>query len=485
MSRQTTLSVLVPAYNEQYLIHASLDRLRELGHSPLLSRVKVIVVDDCSTDATSVVLQQFRDAVRSESEGTTWEWVFLRHERNLGKGAAIRTALKCADTELAVIHDADLEYHPRDLLKMIPLFLDDDADAVFGSRFLTAEFRRVLFFRHQLGNKLLTFLCDLVSDLNLSDMETCYKMVRTRLLQSIPLESPDFRIEPELVIKLAKRGARIFEVPINYSGRTYQEGKKINWRDGYRAIAAITKFSVSDRIYSDDARLGQALARMRRARNLTRWMSDTLRPHLGQRVLEVGAGLGTLTVNLIPRQSYWATDSNPIFLDELRHLARSRPYLQVGPTDIRDFDSFPKGRAFDTVLCVSVLEHIQDDVAALRNMARALGDRGRLVAMVPQGPGLYGTLDEMLGHCRRYSKGQVAELARAAGMRVIEVRAFDRMASLGWWLNGRVLRRRTLGIVQLKAFDFLVPLLRRVDHWLPLPALSLIAVFEKPPGATP
>jgi glycosyltransferase involved in cell wall biosynthesis len=479
MSRKTSLSVLVPAYNEQYLIHASLDRLRELGHSPLLSRVKVIVVDDCSTDGTATALQQFRASIPPEPTGATFEWVFLRHDRNRGKGAAIRTALARADTELSVIHDADLEYHPRDLLKMIPLFLDDDADAVFGSRFLTAEFRRVLFFRHELGNKLLTFLCDLVSDLNLSDMETCYKMVRTRLLQSIPLESLDFRIEAELTIKLAKRGARIFEIPVNYSGRTYQEGKKINWRDGYRAIAAITKFALSDRIYTDDAGLGRVLARLRRARNLNRWMSDSLRPHLGQRVLEVGAGLGTLTLSLVPRECYWATDSNPIFLDELRHLARNRPYLQVGSTDVRDRSSFPKGQAFDTVVSVNVLEYIQDDVEALRNMAEVLGERGRVVAMVPQGPGLYGTLDETFGHCRRYNREQVVAMGRAAGLKVLEVRELDRMGSLGWWVNGRLLRRRTLGLAQLKLFDAAVPLLRRVDHWLPFPALSLVAVFEK------
>ena len=477
MNRRTTLSVLVPAYNEQYLIETSLLRLRELGRSPLLSRVKVIVVDDCSTDATGTVLQHFRDSLRGYPDGGPIEWVFLRHDRNLGKGAAIRTALAHADTELTVIHDADLEYHPRDLLKMIPLFLDDDADAVFGSRFLAAEFRRALFFRHELGNKLLTFICDLVCDLNLSDMETCYKMVRTRLLRSIPLESPDFRIEPELTIKLAKRGARIFEVPINYSGRTYQEGK-INWRDGYRALAAITRFALSDRIYTDDASLGCVLARLRRARHVTRWTCDTLRPHLGHRVLELGAGLGMCTLNLIPRDCYWATDPNPIFLDELRHLARTRPYLHASGTDIRTLDTFPKGQAFDTAVCINV----EDDVGALRNVAQAIEDRGRAVVLVPRGPGLYGTLDETFGHRRRYTRQQLTLMAAPAGFKVVQILELDRLASLGWWLNGRVLRRRTLGLGQLKLFNALAPLLRRVDAWLPLPALSLIAVLEKLPA---
>src|SRR5437660_8357225 len=167
------------------------------------------------------------------------EWLFLHHEVNHGKAAAIQTCLIHANAELTVIHDSDLEYHPLDLLKMVRVFLDEQADAVFGSRFLASEYRRVLFFRHELGNRFLTLLCNVVSDLNLTDMETCYKMVRTTLLKSIPLVGKGFEIEPEISIKLAKRGARIFEVPIRYAGRTYQEGKKIDWMDGLRAIFAI------------------------------------------------------------------------------------------------------------------------------------------------------------------------------------------------------------------------------------------------------
>src|ERR1700720_2946926 len=229
----TSLSVIVPAYNEQYLVEASLERLKILETSPLLHRVQVVVVDDGSKDATAEAIGRFRNSLESDRPDGKLQWTWLRHDKNQGKGAAIRTALAHVESELVVIHDADLEYHPWDLLQMIELFLYEDADAVFGSRFMSGGHKRALFFRHALGNKLLTFLCNLVSDLNLSDMETCYKMVRTRLLQSIPLESLDFRIEPELTIKLAKRGARIFEIPVNYSGRTYQEGKKINWRDGY------------------------------------------------------------------------------------------------------------------------------------------------------------------------------------------------------------------------------------------------------------
>ena len=245
----TTLSVIVPAYNEQYLIETSLGRLRVLGESPLLDRIKVIVVDDGSSDHTAEAIAQFRKSLQSEGPDGKISWAWLRHEKNSGKGAAIRTGLSHVDTELVVIHDADLEYHPSDLLKMVEVFLSEDADAVFGSRFMSGGYKRALFFRHALGNKLLTFLCDLVCDLNLTDMETCYKMVRADLLKSIPLESSTFDVEPELAIKLAKRGSRIFEVSISYSGRTYNEGKKINWKDGVRALWAIFRYATSGRIY--------------------------------------------------------------------------------------------------------------------------------------------------------------------------------------------------------------------------------------------
>lgn len=483
MSRQTSLSVIVPAYNEQYLIEASLDRLQALAESPLLSRVQVIVVDDASTDETPASLQRFQDSLRHARPGSTFDWLFFRHDRNRGKGAAVRTGLEHANAELTVIHDADLEYYPRDLLKMVPLFLDEDADAVFGSRFLPAEFARALFFRHQLGNKLLTLTCDLVSDLNLSDVETCYKMVRTRLLRSVPLESSDFAIEVELTLKLAKRGARVFEVPISYSGRTYQEGKKINWKDGVRALRALVRFAVSDNIYAEDVRLGGMLARMRRARRLTRWIADSLRPHVGDRVLELGAGIGSLTLNLIPRTTYWATEASSIYVDELRHLCRTRPYLRVAMTDVRRLESFPRSETFDTVICVNVLECLEDDVAALQNMHHVLVEGGRVIVLVPQGPGSYGTLDEMLGRRRRYTAQQLTAAGEKAGFRVREVRGLMRAPMVAWWFNGKILRRRRFGLLELKLADLLVPLFRVADDWVPLPPVSLIAVLEKGEGA--
>lgn len=479
MTATTTLSVIVPVYNEHYLVEASLARLESLGDCPLLARVRIIVVDDASRDATPFVLDRFRQSLQARPWKGTFEWVFLRHERNLGKGAGIRTALAHADTELVVIHDADLEYFPEDMKRMIPLFLEQQADAVFGSRFLTGDFRRVLFFRHALANHLLTFLCDLVSDLNLTDMETCYKMVRTDLLRSIPLESRDFRIEPELAIKLAKRDARVFEVPIRYAGRSYQEGKKIGWRDGLKALGAIAHFAISDRIYREDPHGGEILERLARAPRFSRWMAATIAPWVGQRVLEIGAGTGNLTVNLTPRELYCATDLNPHYLAALEKLRESRPYLRVQRADGASLDTFPRERDFDTVVCTNVIEHVDNDADVLSNLRQALAPGGRAIILVPGGRWLFGTLDEALGHRRRYSREQLVALGDRAGFTCERVLAFNRMGVLAWWLNGKVLRRRTFGLAQVKLLNLLVPVLRRVDRWLPLGPLSLIAIYRK------
>ncbi len=474
----TSLSVLVPVYNEQYLVEASLRRVAVLAGSPLLSRVQVIVVDDCSRDQTPLLLEQFRKDPPSDPLGKT-EWLFLRHERNMGKGSVLRTAIQHADCELCVVHDADLEYHPRDLLQMIPLFLQESADAVFGSRFMAGGFKRALLFKHSIGNHLLTFLCDLASDLNLTDIETCYKMVRTDLLKSIPLVSRDFRIEPELTIKLAKRGAHIFEVPISYSGRTYQEGKKIGWKDGLRALLAIASFKVSDRICQPDQYGSEVAVRLSRAPRYNRWLADLVRPQLGSKILEIGAGNGGLLVHLIPRARYWACDANPLFVRELRKLILTRPYIEASIVDPANPASLPTDQKFDTVICQNVLEHVDDNVAVLRGIGNALAENGRVLVLVPNAPGLFGAIDRGLGHRRRYTRESLNALAERAGMQCVSVIPFNRASSLPWWFSGRILRRRNFTLMQVKLVNWMTPLIRRLDPYLPAPALSLIAAFEK------
>src|SRR5215831_9094378 len=476
-SKQTSLSVLVPVYNEQYLVGSSLQGLEILEQSPKLSKVEVIVVDDCSTDETPKVLERFKESLPNADAKISWR--FLRHERNAGKGKAVQTALNEATCEISVVHDADLEYHPRDLLRIVEVFLEEGADAVFGSRFAGSEVRRVLMYRHQLGNRFLTFLCNMVTNLNLTDMETCYKAVRTDLLKSIPVVSNDFRMEPELTIKLAKRKARLFEIPISYSGRTYSEGKKIGWKDGVKALFAILRFAISDAIYREDEYGSQILARLSRAPRFNRWMADTIRPFCQQTVLEIGSGTGNLTKELVPRQKYVVSDINPLYLQTLSGMVIDRPYLSTVYCDVTKPSTFPKDKGpFDTVICLNVIEHVEDDVGALSNLKSVLADNGHAIILVPQGQWNYGTLDQVLGHYRRYDEEGLRRLAKSCGMRVKEMIKFNRIGTVAWFLNGKMMRRRKFGLGQISMLNILTPVFRLVDRFFPVPPLSLIAIME-------
>ena len=224
------VSVLMPVYNERATVRHAVARVREVGMNS-----EIICVDDCSSDGTRDVLQSLLASGAIDG--------LVLHEKNRGKGAAIRAALERATGDVVVIQDADLEYDPEDLLRLLAPMEDGRADAVFGSRF-KGDVTRVLYYWHSLGNWALTTLSNMLTNLNVSDMETCYKMVRTDLMKSLPLTSDRFGFEPELTARLAQSRARIYEVPISYSGRTYAEGKKIRWTDGVAAFWHILKFNL-------------------------------------------------------------------------------------------------------------------------------------------------------------------------------------------------------------------------------------------------
>jgi glycosyltransferase involved in cell wall biosynthesis len=238
------LSVVIPVYNEEATLAELLDRVAAAPLPPSVFELELVAVDDCSSDETWSELEKWTPSEREDGRSVSVSR--KRHPENRGKGAALRTGFEDAAGDILLIQDADLEYDPAEYPVLLQPIIDGHADVVYGSRFLGGP-HRVLFFWHYLGNQLLTLLSNMFSDLNLTDMETCYKVFVREVLEPIELKSNRFGFEPEFTAKVARLGVRIYEVPISYHGRTYAEGKKIGWKDGVSAIWSILRFNLWDR----------------------------------------------------------------------------------------------------------------------------------------------------------------------------------------------------------------------------------------------
>ena len=235
------LSIVIPAYNEGRTIHLILDKIKSVDLITNITK-EIIIVNDCSTDDTETSIQQYLN------DNPSLNIQYFKHEINKGKGAALHTGIKKASGEYLIIQDADLEYDPQEYNDLLKPVVNGHADVVYGSRFMGGNPHRVLFFWHTIGNKFLTTLSNMFGNLNLTDMETCYKLFKTDIIQSILLKEKRFGFEPEVTAKMARiKDIRIYEVGISYYGRTFAEGKKIGWKDGFRALWCISKYNIWDR----------------------------------------------------------------------------------------------------------------------------------------------------------------------------------------------------------------------------------------------
>jgi glycosyltransferase involved in cell wall biosynthesis len=467
MALPPALSVIVPVYNEAGTVRTLLAQVMAVPMSK-----EIILVDDGSTDGTRAVLEEVRAATPDTADNRL---LVLFHDRNQGKGAAVRTALPHVTGTIALIQDADLEYDPAEYPRLIQPILDGHADVVFGSRF-TGSPRRVLMFWHTVANRFLTLLSNMCTNMNLTDMETCYKVFRAEILKRIPIRSDRFGLEPELTAKVAALRCRVYEVPISYHGRQYSEGKKIGWKDGVAAVWTILRFAVRHDVGREDEGF-TTLGRVEALKRYNAFLWDLIRPYVGRRILEVGSGTGVMTRYLATRERVVATDIDPDYIELLRRTYADNPKVEVRALDLGRLaeDGLPPA-SFDTVVCANVLEHIEDDAAALGALRNLLAPGGRVVLIVPALRPLYGTIDKAIGHYRRYVRDEIAHKLAAAGLAVEHVSYFNLLGVPGWFLNARLLGRRTVPGVQARLNDRLVPLLRLERRFGPPIGMSLLAV---------
>ena len=460
------LAVVVPCYNESSTIVEIVERVLA---SSLVA--ELVIVDDASSDGTRKLLQGLTDPrVR-----------VVEQPINLGKGAALRRGFQEVTAPYVIVQDADLEYDPRDYPALVAPLLDDRADVVYGSRFLGGRPHRVLYYWHAVGNKVLTTASNMFTNLNLTDMETCYKAFRREVIESIDIHEDRFGFEPEITAKVARAGWRIYEVGISYAGRTYAEGKKIGWRDGVRAFWSILRYSTiadrRDRSLVDraagpvpfddaDAELSTTLDSLDGADRYTDWVYSMCEPHLGTSVLEVGAGHGDLTSKLLLEgRSVTATDLSKRCVTRLEDRFGEHPKLETRCCDLAELivESGQRDR-YDSVVLVNVLEHIEDDVLALTQARELLRPGGYLLVFSPAFEGLYSEFDRRIGHYRRYRRARIVEVAARAGFEILDARYVNSLGAIAWWVYARQLRRTPTKPVTVAAYDRLaVPILRRVE----------------------
>jgi glycosyltransferase involved in cell wall biosynthesis len=466
------LSILIPVYNERTVAERSLALVLAAPLPEGLDR-ELVIVDDCSTDGTSEILDRL---AASEPKIR-----LFRQTVNQGKGAAVRRAIKEAVGDFCLVQDADMEYDPSEYPRLMKPLLDGHADAVFGSRYLAGEQMRLLPYWHSMINKFLTLVSNMFSNLHVTDMETCYKVFRTDLLKSIPIRSDRFGFEPEITMKVSKRKLRVYEVPISYHGRTYEEGKKIGWKDGAKALGVVLYFWMVDDLYTEDYGRG-LLNSLTGTPQYQSWITTLIRPHLGATVLEIGAGLGNLTGRLMGKKlQYVAGEKDPLYLHALRNRFLKTPSVNVCELDPDDPAAYAPYRGqFESALCVNLLETVKDPKSVIESLTKCLKPGASLVVLVPRGTGLYGSLDKGMGHLCRFDTPQLRQLLTGAGLEVVHERSINKIGALSWWFFGKVMNKSKMNRPGLKLWDKTVWFWRRVDGLLPWNGLSLIVVARVP-----
>ncbi|MBN1263841.1 MAG: glycosyltransferase [Candidatus Pacebacteria bacterium] len=451
------LSVIIPVYNE---INTLLELIKRVQKVPI--EKELIIIDDGSTDGSREALLRLKEKnIR-----------LLLNKKNRGKGFSIRRGFKKAKGEIVIIQDADLEYYPDEYPCLIEKIFEGKADVVYGTRFLGAH--RVFNFYHFLGNKCLNLIANFLYNTNLSDLMTGYKAFRREVLSEINLQADRFGIEAEITAQVFSRNFRVYEVPISYDGRSYDEGKKITWKDFFRSLYWLLRGKF-DR--QDTGR--KTLFRMSLMKNYNRWIFERIRPFLGDQLLEVGSGIGSISHLLAGLgKDVLLTDIRQDYLKDLKRRFIGHPRVAVRKHDILSDPKKLPG-PIDTIICLNVLEHLEDQ-KAFKNFAAILKKNGRLILLVPALKCLYGSLDQKLGHLRRYRKQEIINQLAASNFEVEKIFYHNFPGALGWLVSGRVLKRKIISRFSGMVMNKMTPYLASLESRVKIPfGLSLIVVGRK------
>ena len=399
----------------------------------------------------------------------------LLNDKNRGKGYSVRRGFSEVKGDIAIIQDADLEYYPDEYGLLIGKITDGKADVVYGSRFMGA--RRIFFFYHYLGNKALNTIANILYNTYSSDLMTGYKAFRADIIKRFDLRANRFGIEAEITAQVFKRKLRVYEVPVSYNGRSYDEGKKITWFDFFHALYWLFRCRLTTYDMGENT-----LYSMRLMKNNNKWIFDKMSGYIGNNVLEIGSGIGNISKFIISMgRSVIVSDIKLSYIEYLKTRFSGNPKVKIVKFDAaQPVPHEISSSKIDTVTCINVLEHIEDDKSALNNINGILEKDGRLILLVPAFNILFGETDKQVEHKRRYGKKELKSKLESSGFEIELLDYHNLFSTLGWFINGKIFRRPTVSSLQATILDKLIPIIAFIERIIKIPfGLSLFVICRK------
>ncbi|NRA47258.1 MAG: glycosyltransferase [Oligoflexales bacterium] len=481
----TKLSIVVPIYNERHFFQSFWNSLIETPISLIgsIQQVEIIIINDGSTDG---ILSEIDLKAKEVSlfDNTPVSLIVLNNSTNMGKGFSVRKGIDQSSGDYVIILDSDTEYSPKEIPHMLLPIIEHGADAVIGNRFI-GPVVRVLYFWNSFANSILNLFCNILNNLRLGDFCSGYKAFRGDLIRNIKLTSNRFGIEAEIVSRLAQAQARIYEIPIEYNGRKYSEGKKIRALDGLLFFWHIVRYSVIDREPFKPG-LFQTLTALEKVSNhiylplLNKAMEQAINKNNNLKILEVGSGIGSLTKELVKHGDVVATDISDSYVSILKTKFSKYTGFEAIQWDASLKPNFMSEK-FDMIVSFNVLEHIQDDNKTMKIWADMLKPNGALIVLVPYSPQLFCPIDEAVGHFRRYTKKSLSNLFNQSGVSIRKVFFGNSIGTIGWIISGVIMQKSRLSTGQLKLYSLMKPFIKPVEKVLEnYIGLSLIIVGQNP-----